>query len=412
MSRTETHEQDEARAAAAAESPAPARREHPVPSPGDKGETPRHIDWRPWKHALMWVLGTRAIFFSVAYAARNYLATGSQGPLQEGLFDIWNRWDATLFFRVAEHGYTGAGTDPHATAFFPLFPLTVRALSALGLSFVSAGLLISAVASLVAFAYLFKLVDEELGEDAGRRSVAYLALFPTAAFLVAPYSEALFLAGAIPAFYYARRDRWHLVALPAAVASASRSAGAFLLVGLVFEFIRQKQWTPDRVTKAITSLAVGALPIALYGVYLQRIKGDFFYYFTDQKLGWGRDFVGPISSFRLTWQAASNPANDTNWMFAWRIEIVAAAFGAAIVVWALARREWGYAAYMGTFLFVLASSTWYYSIPRMLLSFFPIVIAFAYWTRNSEVRHNLVFAASACVAMMGVIVYTSGAWFY
>lgn len=378
---------------------------------GDVG--PNAADrWRPWKLALAWVAATRFVFFGASYAAHHYLTTETQGGIADSWLEIWNRWDATLFFRVAEHGYLGAGTDPHSTAFFPLFPGAVKAISAAGPSFLTAGLIVSTISCVVAFAYLYRLAELELEPGAARRAVAYLAFFPTAVFLVAPYSEALFLAGAIPAFYYARRHDWHLVAVPAAVASASRSAGVFLLVGLVFEFVRQKDWSSKRLGNAAFALAGGALPIFLYGLYLQRAKGDFFYYFTDQKLGWGRDFVGPAASFRATWDAQAGPANPTNWMFAWRIEIVAALIGLAFVAWAIAKREWGYGAYMGVFLFVLVSSTWYYSIPRMLLSFFPIPLALAAWTAKSETRHDLVFAATASVAMMGAIVYTRGAWFY
>ena len=365
-----------------------------------------------WKVALVWVAVTRAVFFAVSYAAAHYLEGETQGPLSASWIEIWNRWDATLFFRVAEHGYLGEGTDPHSTAFFPLFPFAVKMIAAAGPSFVTAGLIVSTAACVVAFAYLYRLAELELDGDSARRAVAYLALFPAAVFLVAPYSEALFLAGAIPAFYYARKGEWQWVGVPAAVACASRSAGAFLLVGLVFEFVRQKDWSPRRAVNAATSLAVGVLPMVLYGVYLLRAKGDFFYYFTDQKLGWGRDFVGPVASFRATWDAAAQPANPTNWMFAWRMELVAAAIGLAAVVWAVVKREWGYAAYMGTFLFVLVSSTWYYSIPRMLLAFFPIPLVLAAWTARSHLRHEVVLATSAALAIMGSVVYTRGAWFY
>ena len=128
--------------------------------------------------------------------------------------------------RVAEFGYTDPNTDPHSTVFFPLLPLLLRALHTVGLSYLVAGVIISTAASIVAGAYLFQLAEDEMGEGSGRRALLYMLLFPTAVFLIAPYSEALFLAGAIAAFYYARSGRWLLVALPGAVAVGARGGRA------------------------------------------------------------------------------------------------------------------------------------------------------------------------------------------
>lgn len=364
----------------------------------------------PWLESLKVVLATRALFLLVAYAASAFLASSS-GPPSFSLED-WVRWDARLFFVVAEQGYTSSLTDPHATAFFPLFPLLLTGLRGIGIPYVLGGMLISGAASVVAGAYLYRLVEEEVGEGSGRKALIYMCLFPTSVFLVAPYSEALFLAGAIPAFYYARRDRWHLAALPAAVAMGSRAAGLFLLFGLGWEFVRQDRFGIHRVGSAAVALIGGAIPLLAYGAYLARVKGDPFYFFIDQKDGWGRQLTDPLSAFQNTWDTWANPANPTNWTFAWRVEVLAVAVGLAFVAWALARREWGFGAYMGVFLLTLMTSTWYYSVPRMLLTFFPIYVMLASWTHRRSERHELVLLLSAPLAVMGVVVFTRGAWFF
>ncbi|MEA2508953.1 MAG: hypothetical protein QOG21_1035 [Actinomycetota bacterium] len=364
----------------------------------------------PWKQALQILVVTRLAFFAVALSASWFLASG-RGPHVEGFFAIWDRWDATLLMRVAAFGYTGPQTDPHATAFFPLFPLLVRGASDLGLNPVGAGLVISAIASLVAFAYLFRLAEEEVGEGAGRRAVLYLALFPTAVFLVAPYSEALFLAGAIPAFYYARKSRWGLVGLPAAIAMGARFAGCFLLLGLLVEFLRQGNFSARRVRAGAVALGAGLAPLALYSFFLYRVKGSALYYFVDQRAGWGRRLTWPLTAFRETW-GTWNPYQPTNWIFAWRVEILAAAVGVAFVIWALIKRQWGFAAFMGAMMASVLASSWYFSIPRMLLSLFPIPLLLAGFSRRSETRHEIVLLVIAPLAILGVIVYTRGAWFY
>jgi hypothetical protein len=356
------------------------------------------------------VLVTRVGFLLLAYAAA-WLLASSTGPLREGFFDIWTRWDARHFLQVAEFGYTDPNTDPHATAFFPLFPLSIAALSAIGLAPVVAAMLITAAATYVASVYLYRLAEEEVGEGAGRRAVLYLLLFPTAVFLIAPYSEALFLAGAVPAFLYARRGEWTLVGLPAAVAMGSRAAGIFLLLGLVGEFFRARDFGGRTVRNALIALGIGVAPLVAYAGYLASVKGDPFYFLVDQREGWHRDFVGPIQSFLNTWDLTSSANSPTNWILTWRIEFLAAAVGVGLVVWAIAKREWGYGVFMGAMMAALLTSTWYFSIPRMLLTMFPAILLLAAATRSPR-RHELVLVILAPVAALGVVVYTRGAWWF
>jgi hypothetical protein len=341
----------------------------------------------------------------------SWLLSSGRGPRVEGFFAIWDRWDAALFVRVAIFGYTGPATDAHATAFFPLFPLLIRGASDLGLNPIGAGLLISAAASLVAFAFLFRLAEEEIGEGAGRRAVLYLALFPTAVFLIAPYSEALFLAGAIPAFYYARKAQWSLVALPAAVAMGARFAGVFLLMGLLVEFLRQRRFSFRNMRPVTLAFGAGVAPLLAYSYFLYRVKGDALYYFIDQRRGWGRQLTSPITAFRATW-GTWNSDQPTNWILAWRIEVVAAAVGVGFVLWALAKREWGYGTFMAALMASVLASSWYFSIPRMLLSLFPIPLFLAELSYRDSNRHEILLVVLAPLAVLGVIVYTRGAWFY
>ncbi|HVM36387.1 MAG TPA: hypothetical protein VM784_13735 [Actinomycetota bacterium] len=382
-----------------------------VEEPRPHAAEPTGDKFAPWRNAIVVTLVTRAVFFAVAFAASWYFTSSGPSP-GEGLFGMWNRWDAALFQRVAEFGYTDPRTEPHATAFFPLFPLLMKALHGLGLPWVGAGLLISTVATIVALGFLYRLADEEIGGDAGRNAILYLSFFPTAVFLVAPYSEALFLSGAVPAFFYARRARWHLAAFPAAIAVASRAAGLFVLFGLAWEFVRGKDFRLKTGLAALGALAAGALPLLAYGAYLERVKGDAFYFFTDQRLGWFRDFVGPVDSLRATWSSVLNQGNAANWRFAWGIEIVAAAAGVLFVAWALARREWGFAAFMAATLVALMTSTWYFSIPRMLLSFFPVALFLAAASARNRRLHEYLLMVLVPVATLGVVVFTRSAWFY
>ncbi|CAN5600684.1 hypothetical protein BH20ACT23_BH20ACT23_05390 [soil metagenome] len=328
---------------------------------------------------------------------------------------MWTRWDARHFLEVAEFGYTDPRTDPHATAFFPLWPLLIRALSVTGLSPAFVAMLLSAAASVVAVAYLFRLAEEELDHDAGRRASLYLLFFPSAVFLVAPYSESLFLAGAIPAFYYARRGQWLASGMFAAIAMGARAAGAFLLVGLLLEFVRRRDFGGTALRKALLAGVFALLPLAAFAAYLWQVKGDPLYFFTDQRLGWGRELSGPLEALRATWGATRVDAGQgalTNFVIGWRVEIAAVALGTLAVVWALVKREWGYAGFMGVFLASLVTNSIYLSVPRMLLSMFPIALFLAEWTERDTRRHETVLLVFAAIAMLGVVAFTRQVWFY
>ncbi len=70
----------------------------------------------------------------------------------------------------------------------------------------------------------------------------YIAAFPTAFFLVAGYSESLFLALALAAFHWARQGRWGPSSVAAALAALTRLQGVLLLAPLAYlHWSRQAQ---------------------------------------------------------------------------------------------------------------------------------------------------------------------------
>ena len=356
------------------------------------------------------VVATRIVFFAIAYAASYYLSPDTEGPPGGGVFGIWVQWDAFRFLTTAEHGYTSPAATPNATAFFPLFPLAVRLFTSVGLDPALAGVLVSAVASWVALAYLYRLAERD-EPGTGSRAMLYLALFPTALFLIAPYSESLFLAGAIAAFFYARTERWHLVGIPAAIAMGSRFAGVFLIAGLAVEFLRQRDFSAKRVANVTVSLVIGLVPLLAYAAYLAQIKGDPLYFFVDQREGWGRTLTSPLAALSTSFDRLQ-VENSGNLMMVYRLEIIGAAVGVAFVAWALAKREWGYAAFMGLTLGALLVSYEYMSIPRILLTFFPVILFAAQATRRDPAAHEVYLASTTALMTMGVLIYTRGGWYF
>ena len=97
------------------------------------------------------------------------------------------------------------------------------------------------------------------------------------------------------------------------------------------------------------------------------------------------------------------------WEF--RLELLAAVVGVATVLWLAGRRRWAELVYVGISVFVLITSTYYMSIPREMLLWWPLWVGAAIWLAG---RRWWVTAATLAVSgslMVGVaLLYFSGQW--
>lgn len=187
------------------------------------------------------------------------------------LVGVWQRWDACWYTKIAAHGYE-PGTS--STAFYPLLPALMRAVGPLtGGDLALAGLLINAAAAIAALYGLWRLVAEDFDIVVADRTVLYLAVFPAAFFLFAPFTEALFLAGAVWCLLAARRRTWLLAALAAALAALARPLGVLLVVPLAWEawldWRQQGQgpWDWGRRLAPVACLAAPLAATALFTVW-------------------------------------------------------------------------------------------------------------------------------------------------
>lgn len=240
---------------------------------------------------LVWAAGSGAVavlgFGPVRHALDPPGVTRGFGRLGDVLAAPVARWDAAWYLVIAHYGYRpefGAFTAPR-DAFFPLYPLGVRALSGVGLAPVIAGVALSVGAFIAALYALHRLtalevarlgrgssarltgVPNETGDGpraregrlgllglAGRvpggvplakrdsREVARLAVLltafaPMAFYFSAIYSESLYFALSVGLFLCARRGRWGTAALLGALASATRSTGVVLILPLLLLYL-------------------------------------------------------------------------------------------------------------------------------------------------------------------------------
>jgi hypothetical protein len=187
-------------------------------------------------------------------------------PATEGwhnAIDATERQDAVWYLRLADAGWSA---DDASAAFFPLYPLTVRVVGwmlpdSLAGDELLAALLVSNLAFLGALLTLFALTSESYGDRIARRAIVVAAIFPTAFFFLAPYTESLFLVLSVLAFREARHDRWGRVAVFGALAALTRSVGLLLIPALLVEaFARDRGRAGGR--RALAGRVAGAAAIS------------------------------------------------------------------------------------------------------------------------------------------------------
>lgn len=353
---------------------------------------------------LVW-LWSRVATAVVVTVAGTLFVSGDAAP---GWFDRWRQWDVVHYQAIAAGGYQQPGPTPYA-AFFPGLPLVLRLLSEAGIGLTAAGLLVSLVAGTVAVVALARLAALDGPAQAGDRAVLLLVLSPAAVFLAAGYTEALFLALSLPAWLAARRGRWWTAGVLAAGASSVRVTGLFLAVALVVEWFAGGG-AGGRRPGDVPALSLPFLPPLAFSAYLEATQGDSLAWVDAQKLGWGRSFTDPVSAWNRTVDAAFGTGQPLAFRVMFQAEIVALLVGLALTVWLLWRQRWGEGVYVGLQVVALGTSTWFFSVPRATLLWWPLWILLA---RASLRRPWVLSAYLAVVAPLCVLwaaAFVTGRW--
>lgn len=213
--------------------------------------------------------------------------------LEHYLLQPWRNWDGHWYALIALEGY---GVDRSVTAFYPLYPLLLHwGAWLLDGRLVLAGVLISNVCFLAALFLLYRLLAEDFSAAVARRALVLLALFPTAYYFTAVYSESLFLLVAVGAFYAARHNWWWLAGLCGFLATLTRVHGILLLLPLGILFLKQQGWNPRRWRANPMSLTLVPAGLLVYMAYLRRVWDDPLVMLKAQK-GWDRYQATPLQT--------------------------------------------------------------------------------------------------------------------
>lgn len=274
----------------------------------------------------MWA-ASRAVIGLVMLGIAPWVAAPPGGTAPELGWEVLAPWDGGWYLRIAAEGYDYAPDGrQHSIAFFPLYPLLIRAGIALGLPGAAAGTLISHLAMLGALCLLFGWVRDRHGPSAARWACAVAAWFPMALFGSLVYAEGLFLLLSIGALRAYEQGRYGWAAACGALAAATRVTGVVLAPAMAWAAWRERKPAAAWVAAGLTTVGLGAF--CAYGAWRFGDPLAFLHAQQGWRAGLGFDAQG-------WWALWKSPAT---WGEA--IPKTAIVFGAAALLWRL-RSELG-----------------------------------------------------------------------
>ncbi len=232
-----------------------------------------------------WVPLTRLQYFS---GGHHYQIDPRITEGRVDFLSIWIYSDAEWYLSIAAHGYPNTDQmekaaaehnalkgypyhfvrgDPAAPyrkytewdkdakyAFFPLYPLSIAALSSILPLHVAAFVGANAISAL-AFLMLYALTLEYFSDKSlAFRSLLLLMFYPFSVFYQAYFTEGLFLLLAVLSFYFLKKGRVGLSVLCGALLALTRPTGAVIVVPLLVLAIKQGLPAPNRAAKRAEKL--------------------------------------------------------------------------------------------------------------------------------------------------------------
>jgi hypothetical protein len=352
--------------------------------------------------AILFRLFTAFAAFLANVTIPQYQDQGFSVFRTDNLFwDAFARYDAGWYHGIASKGYVFGAGGRNNLAFFPVYPMLMRAggwiLGGRQHDFYFAGIGVSWLAFAVAMAMLYRLARLDLERPSALRAVMYAAAFPFAYFFGMVYSESVFLLALVGAVYALRTRHWTLAALAGAVMTATRVTGVMAVPGLAWIAWQAAGGDTSQRWRAAAAIAGCLAGIGAYSVFNYTLSGTPFAWY-DAITFWGyRPGGNPFGAVAGLVQALlTRPYQflTTERMAPYDTLNALAALGAIaltpLIWW---RFNGGYALIVLAGLLLPLSSGQFEGLGRYCSVQFPIALALA--SAGGELRHHCLLALSA-----------------
>lgn len=304
-------------------------------------------------------------------------------PLRSGYLgpDGWSNFDGVHYLKIAKEGYFQYGE-----AFFPLYPLIINWSGKL---FPSAPIHIWArVISIAAFGISLAIIGKICRyHKINPRPVWWLLVsFPTAFYFSSVYTESVYLCLATAAYYMAIRKRWVLASLFGFLVSATKVYGILILIPLIGEYIKSNR----KLKVDFAWLFLVPAGLLAYMVYQYNRTGDMLVFLHVQPaFGANRSGSELILLPQVAWRylkiifLAFGQPTMVSYMVS-IFEFITVIFSLTVLYAGWVRKfHWYLLAYSLSVIIVPTLTGTFSSMPRYVLSAFPIFLVLGRYLNNS-----------------------------
>jgi hypothetical protein len=402
---------------------------------------------RTWVEAsVLYAFRLAAVVGVALFGARGFGPMSTFGialrPGNRGLVAAFFHWDSVRYLQVAAHGYT----NKSLTVYFPLYPLLVRAVHALGFSYAGAALAVSWTAAFFFTAAFIHLVRGCWGE---RRwlGVVLLALWaPASFFYFSGYPEGTEVLLLTVVLVCVARRRFWLAAGAAGLASASSPFGVVLVLPVVVGIVQDarlqrsstvtspgdgaspRRWWASTWVKVAGAAVVSELGAIAYCIYLW-VRFNAPFEFESAQAQWNRQLTWPFHG--LVWsvdrmlhgQLIGTASLNGNFVVTDAIDDIATVAVTLALVWIVVKVGWRSLGRSPLLPGLVLSAFWLLfnvtnatagglspeALARHLGVLVPVYMAVAY-VRRAEIVSGL-FAGSVVLGTMAQTLYAHNLWF-
>ncbi|MET7456712.1 hypothetical protein ABZT03_33480 [Streptomyces sp. NPDC005574] len=306
------------------------------------------------------------------------------------------QWDARWYLGIADHGYAralGTAFDTNNLAFFPLYPVLVKAVAAVTPgSRAGTGLGLAVAASLVAAWGVFAVGDHLHGRRVGVLLTILWAAFPVGLVQWMGYTESLFTALAAWALYALLTDRPLTAAWLAVLAGLTRPTGVAVAAAVTVTVLLPSR--RRRFARALAAAALAPLGWCAYVGWVGLRLGRWDGYLAVQRL-WHNELDGGRETLLRFRDLLGHDSTPELFLVMVTLTLIASAVLFVVSVWD--RQPLPLLVFTGVLLtIVLGSGGVYFPRARFLLPAFPLLLPVAVHLSHAS-RRLRTFALAGAV---------------
>jgi Gpi18-like mannosyltransferase len=276
------------------------------------------------------------------------------------------------------------------------------------------GLLLSNLLLIISLVGLWRLLSLDYPKKITQYTIALILLFPTSFYLGGYYTEGLFLALAVWAFYFIRQKKWIVAGLLIGASTATRIIGLALIPALIFElYLSYKSRFP---AKTLVAIILSFSGIALYMLYLNSTAGDPLAFFHNLSIfGAQRQsslVLFPQVFYRYLFKVL--PAINYNYfpvVFSTYLEFIVASVFLVLVVTSFMKLRLSYTLYLSFAYLISTLPGSFSSFSRYALVLFPgFILMSIYLIKAPRLLKAVIFSGLFVALGIATTLFVRGYW--